>query len=137
MADLVIVAANVKNVDAIVQWGTFGATITQGKACYLDPADGKWKLGDANGASADIRRVQGIALTGGSNGQVGAVAIPPGTIDLGTTLTVGEIYVLSATAGGVAPVADYASGMSPGIVGIGTAANRLMLDFANADVLKP
>lgn len=136
MADIAITAANVKRVDTTSQAGKYGATIAQGKAVYLDPADNKWKLADANGASVDIRRCQGIALTSGANDQDCTVAIG-GVIDIGATLTVGELYVLSATPGGVAPVADLASGMSPAVIGIGTAANRLQLVLANADVVKP
>lgn len=89
--------------------GTAGATITAGKPVYLDTAENKWKLADNNvsallAGSAGL----GIALCGASDGQPIAVH-QGGDINIGATLTVGETYLVSATAGAIAPIADIST----------------------------
>jgi hypothetical protein len=60
-----------------------------------------------------------------------------GNINLGATLTVGQIYVLSATAGGIAPVADLATGHYPSILGVATTASNLLMGILVSNVAKP
>jgi hypothetical protein len=114
MADVSITAANVARVTTgsnptKVLQVTWGATITAGLTVYKDTADEKWKAADNNvsallAGSAGI----GIALSGGANGQLGLVAIG-GDLTAGGTLTLGETYIVSSTAGGIAPVADIST----------------------------
>lgn len=128
MADLTITAANVVNVSCRVAHGTFGATVTAGQAVYIDTADGNsLKPADTNSGTAAARTFAGIALNGGGDGQAAAYATGDGLIDMGATLTVGEVYVLSANAGGIAPVGDLATGHYTCVLGVATAANRLKL----------
>lgn len=113
----------------------FGAAVTAGQAVYKDTATSPatWKLADAN-LSATAALVSGIALNSGAIGQVAAVAIG-GTIDPGFTVTVGEVYVLGATAAGdINPVADLTTGWYTNIVGLGITASILKLVFANSGV---
>jgi hypothetical protein len=126
MADVVVTAANVqKDATTRIAQGIFGATVTAGQTVYLDAADGKWKLADAN-ASAITAALVGVALNGGADGQPGFIAIG-GNFNPGFTAVVGTIYVLSATAGGIAPAADLLTGWRTAIVGVGLAANSLGL----------
>lgn len=122
--DLTITPANVaaQSGASIDRSGTAGAAITAGQVVYKDSADGnKLKLADANAGTegADVRRPYGIALHGASAGQPLAV-LTGGDINLGATITEGTIYILSGTAGGIAPAADLVSGMSTVILGVGT-----------------
>lgn len=113
MADLTITAANVvASSTAKVEHGTAGATITAGKVVYLDTAaTGKWKLADADEDTAIERGSAkvGVALNGASDGQPVTVALE-GDITIGATMTAGSAYYLSATPGGICPVADLATG---------------------------
>lgn len=125
MADLVITAANVvPGVNATVVGGTAGAALTAGKAVQMDPADLKWKLADADAATASERDVRGIALNGASDGQPVDV-LTEGDITLGAVLTPGVAYYLSPSAGGICPVADLMAGDYPTIIGIAKSASVL------------
>lgn len=129
MADLTITAASVlKGSDAVVEHGTFGATVTQGQPVYLDSADGKYKLADCDSATAAAKSPRGIALNAGSNGQPGSI-IRSGDLTMGATLTAGTAYYLSPNAGGICPLADVASGDDVVLLGIAESASVLHLDI--------
>lgn len=129
MADISITAANVlPGSNARTENGTFGATVTQGQAVYLDASDGKYKLADNDNATAAVRRPRGIALNAGSNGQPATIQTS-GSITIGGTLTAGTVYVLSSTAGGIAPQADLASGDDVVILGVAKSTTVLALDI--------
>jgi len=137
MADLSITAANVAPGTSVSkqEW-TAGATITAGEAVYIDSSDSnKAKLAQSDGTSAEAE-VKGIALCGASSGQPVVIATN-GTMDLGATLTLGTIYVLSQTAGKIAPTADLASGDYTSVIGVGTAADELTLAITNSGVEVP
>ena len=138
MADLSITAANVAAADGAVskqEW-VAGATITAGQAVYIDTAnDNVAKLAQSDGTELEAT-VKGIAMHGASSGQPIIIAVS-GVLDLGATLTVGATYVLSQTAGGIAPIADLASGDFVSHVGIGTAADSCTLSIVNSGVEVP
>lgn len=126
MADVSVVAAEVlADTGTEFKHGTLGATVTAGQAIYLDTSTSTWKLADAN-ASATTAAVEGIALNGGVSGQPVKVWTG-GTADPGFTVGVGSVYVLSATAGGIAPVADLTTGMYATALGIGITASQMKL----------
>jgi len=107
MADITVTAANVKVVSgAVKRTENAGATITAGQAVYLDSST-KWALCDAD--TEATAACDGIALHASLDGQPLTV-MSGGTLNLGATLTVGEPYVVSTTAGGIAPESDLASG---------------------------
>jgi hypothetical protein len=112
MADLSITAANVRpGSDAIIRLVQFGENVTAGQVVYLKSSDSKYWKADANaGSSAEV--AVGIALTGGSTDGYGVIQTG-GTIIIGATTVKGEIYVLSATAGGIAPCTDLTTGWYP------------------------
>jgi hypothetical protein len=121
MADLSITAANVvAGSGATKESGVAGATITAGQAVYKDASDGgKFKLADNDSATAAVRSFYGIALHGASSGQPLTV-LKEGPITIGATVAVGTVYMTSSTAGGIAPVADAATGDYVTVIGIGT-----------------
>lgn len=137
MADLTITAANVSPVSDCTINRNFnaGATITAGQTVYFDDATSTWKLADAN-ASATTSVLGGVAMNGASSGQPLAVATG-GTIAIGATVTVGEIYVLSGTAGGIAPEGDGVTGWYTSIVGVGVTSARIKLVNFNSGVAIP
>jgi len=136
MVDVTVTATEVLDAsDTTVIAGHFGEAVTAGQTVYLKASDGLYWLADAD-ASADTAAAKGIAMNGGAAGQPCEVGIG-GTVDPGFTVTVGTIYVLSGTAGGIAPVADLASGDYVTIVGVGITASSLKLLMIVSGVAVP
>lgn len=136
MADLSITAASVaSSTDAQFFNGTAGATITAGQSVYLDSTTNTLKLADAN-ASAATASVYGIALHATLSGQPLQVQVS-GNINLGATLGVGTVYVQSATAGGIAPAADLASGWRTSVLCIGTSSSNAIMCIRNSGAAVP
>ena len=118
MADLSITAANVvKGSDASTTRGVAGATITAGQVVYKEASSGKFKLADADHATAEVRQPDGIALHGAADGQPLEV-LTGGDITIGATVTAGTAYYLSPNAGGIAPLADVLSGDDVVLIGL-------------------
>lgn len=126
MADLTITAASViAGSDANTESGTAGATITAGQAVYKSSTSKKWLLADNDSATAEVRQMGGIALNGASDGQP-IVVHKSGDLTIGATLTAGTAYYLSATPGGICPLADVASGDY--VVQVGLAKSTSVID---------
>lgn len=133
MADLSVTAASVV-MGANGKWreGIAGATITAGQVLYSDTSDSsKMKLADANGSAATAK-ADGIALHGAANGQPIKYVYEDDDFTPGATLSLSAaaddgVYVLSGTAGGIAPVGDLASGMYPVIIGVAKSTSKMIL----------
>lgn len=110
-ADVSITPASVlPGANAKTTLGTAGATITAGQFLYFDSTAQTWNLADAN-ASTTTAAVAGLAASGGAAGQQIIVVLYDDDLTVGGTLsTSAPIYVLSGTAGGIAPVADLTTG---------------------------
>ena len=137
MADITVTAANVvSGSDAIKKQGVAGASITAGQPLYIDTANNNvLKLADAN-ASLLTSTVDGIALHAAATGQP-ITYQSGGLITIGATVAVGTVYVVSATAGGIAPSADLATGMYTAILGVATTSGILQLRINNSGVAVP
>ncbi len=122
--------------DAVFLLGVAGATITAGQVVYLDPAANTYKLFDCDLTSANTRRGV-IALNGASAGQPIKVQIE-GLMTLGAAaaMTIGITYVASATAGGIAPIADVAINWRVNILGVAATASTIYLHTWNSAVTK-
>lgn len=119
MSDISVTAASVvASAAAQTAWGVAGATITAGQTLYKDAANSNvLKLADAD-ASAAAANCVGIALNGAASGQPVQYTWDDPDFTPGATLTLSvasakPAYVLSATAGGIAPAADLAANMYP------------------------
>lgn len=132
-ADVSITAASVApSADAIYLDSYYGgklvagAAITAGQLVYVDTADSnKIKLSDCNSGTAGVRDVDGIAVNNAASGQrISVVAYDP-ALTLGGTTANGTIYVLSATAGGIAPAADVTTGWYVAVIGLGLPSNKI------------
>ncbi len=134
MVDVTVTAAEVlPGANTSYVTGTLGATVTAGQCVYLDSTTATYKLADTD-ASAAAADAIGIAMNGGASGQFVKIATG-GLIDPGFTVTLGEIYVVSGTAGGVAPVADLAANDYTHILGVGISASSLKLAQVDSGVL--
>lgn len=85
-----------------------GAAITAGQVVYKNTATNEHELADADTDTAS--EVAGVAISDGQDGRDMLIAPPGAVYNCGFTTTAGTIYVLSTTAGGIAPEADLASG---------------------------
>jgi hypothetical protein len=126
MADLVITSANVAAAaGATVETGTAGVQVNAGQAVYKDPADNKYRLAQANSATPAAQVYYGIALNNAAPGQPLSV-LTLGDLNVGATLAVGQVYVLSgANPGGIAPVSDLVTGWNVTVIGVATSTNNL------------
>jgi len=121
VADLSITAGGVHIVGAttVTERALAGEAVSQGDAVYKGD-DGQWYVADCTDAGKHA--AVGIALTAGGAGDR-VVVVTSGLMDLGATLTVGTVYVLSA-AGNIAPAADLASSDYVTVLGVAVAADQ-------------
>ena len=129
MADLVITDANVKvkSIDAALLVVQVGEVVGRSQPLRLDASDSRYYLSDAN-VDVATAAANGISLTGAAlDGFV--VLVTDGSLDLGATLIVGDVYVVSATSGKIAPIGDLVSTQFTSILGHATDANTLKIDF--------
>lgn len=133
MADVSVTASAVAaGSGCVTETGTAGATITAGQTVYKDSTDGDaLKLADSNASSATAT-VVGIALHGALDGQPLTFA-KDGRVTFNAALTAGEIYVQSATAGGIAPCDDLTTGWRATILGVAMSTTSLNMKLYNSD----
>jgi hypothetical protein len=133
MADISITASGVlAGSSALVEHGgKAGVTLVAGQVCYKDPADGKLKLSDSNGAAA-LKAAYGITLNGAAlNQPVSVVKRGPVTLN---GLTAGTTYCSSTTPGGIAPQADITTGGDVVILGVALSTTLLDLNINDTGV---
>lgn len=139
MADLTITAANVlKGSNAVVPPPVVaGEAITQGQAVYQNTSDAKYYKAKANVTTNGNNILKGVALSSAAAGQPLLIQIQ-GQITIGSTVVVGTLYALSgAAAGGIAPVADLASGWYVNVVGVAISATIIDMNYTNGSVAVP
>lgn len=136
MTDISVTAASVlASAGATLGIGTAGEALTAGQPVYKDATDsGKIKACDAN-ASAAASACVGIALHTSANNQPIEYATG-GDINMGATLVVGQVYITSANAGGVAPVSDLTTGWYTTVLGVATTTANLRLSINAGGVAK-
>lgn len=118
MADISITAASViPSANAELVRKAAAETITAGQPVYLN-SSGLVAKADAN-ASATTAAVYGIAVNGGAINQLITVVKKDPALVIGATIAIGDVLVLSATAGGIAPAADLATGHYATVLGVG------------------
>lgn len=128
MADITITAANVKKVDGntVTDRGIAGGTITAGMPLYKDANDSnKLKPADSNASQASAQ-VVGVALHAALLDQPIEYAIG-GDVTYGSGLTAATVYIASATAGAIAPVADLTTGWYLAVIGAATSTTNMRL----------
>lgn len=137
MADISITAANVAaSANAKTVTGTAGETITAGQTLYLSSVDNRLYKADANASIATADCV-GIALHGAAAGQPLRYVYedpdftPGGTLSLSVAADSG-VYVLSGTAGGIAPMDDLAATMYPVVLGVAKSTTKIVMKIVKS-----
>ena len=132
--DIVVTAANVKQVSGTPQVYTAGGTITAGQSLYLNSSN--QAVTAKADTSADAACI-GISLNGASTGQPVSV-LTSGVINIGGTVVVGTPYVVSnANAGGIAPWSDLTTGAYVTFIGYGSTANNITMSLQVTGLKSP
>ena len=136
MADISVTATAVlPATGAVIHTGIAGGTIVAGQPIYEDGSASS-VLKAAQGTTAVLANVVGIALNGGAIGQR-IQYIKTGNLTMNAVLVAGQTYVVSAAAaGGIAPIADLGSGNFPTILGIAISTTVLKVDIQVGGVAK-
>lgn len=126
-ADLSITATNViPSSAAVIQTGTAGEALTAGQLVYKKATDRKFYKADCDSATAEVRDCYGIAVTSSGAGAPVSVVIEDPSLQIAASgLTNGTIYILSATAGGLAPAADATTGWYVTVVAVAKSATTI------------
>lgn len=125
MSNLSPTAANVKRVSGSIFTKTAGAAVVRGDMCYVKASDGKAYLGQCDGTTEEAEALY-MALNDAAADQPVTLQ-KGGEVNLGAILTVGVVYVLSAAAGKIAPLADLVSTNKLTIVGTARTTSILRL----------
>ena len=132
MADISITEADVvKSAAGITINGTAGASVTAGQPVYQDSGDdNEYKPARANTLAAAA--AVGVALHAAEDGQPLQILQKDPNFTVGGTLTVGEVYAVSDTAGGgaIAPIGDLTTGDFVTVLGVAKSTTLLNLDLA-------
>lgn len=140
MADVSITAANVrKGTGAAVETRyAAGESVTAGQAVYQKSTDGKWWRAQCDGTAEESGSgvLTGVALHASGADQPLAVQTG-GEITIGGTVIAGTEYVVSATAGGIAPHADLVSTNKYTRLGYATTSAILQLDISATGIVIP
>lgn len=131
MADISITVGNVArsgNDVTLIKDYPAGETITAGMAVYLKSSDSKWYKAQCDGTAEESGSgvPLGVALHGSLANQP-LVVQTQGLITIGGTVAAGTEYVVSATAGGIAPHTDLVSTNKYSRIGYATTSALLML----------
>jgi hypothetical protein len=125
MSDLSQTAASVKiTAGSRIVVGTAGETVTQGQPATL--INGKWQRGRAT--TAPLANCTGIFITPAVLDGPVVVALAGCEINLGATLAIGEVYVVSATLGAIAPIGDLVATNFVTTLGVAKSTSVLILN---------
>lgn len=119
MADVSITPGDVRlyTQDALPKTLLAGGTITAGDFVYFDSATRNWKRAQADGTAAESQAVY-IALSDAASGEY-FIGVDSTLVVIGmSALTLGVMYVVSATAGKMAPIGDLTTGQYITLVGV-------------------
>lgn len=132
MVDLVVVPANVQpGPGSITRNGIAAAAITAGDSVYID------STGAIDLCSNDLTIVEaasrGIALGDAAVGQHITYAVG-GEVDMGAITAAGQVYIVGAAPGGIAPEVDAVAGEFVTVLGVGVSANNIKLGILQSGV---
>ena len=125
MVDLVVVAANVQpTANLQTKRKNAAELITAGQSVLVNAA-GELELSENDLVVADAE-CAGVALTGANANHPCEYGIK-GEVNMGAILSIGEVYVVGAAAGAIAPTADPGSGDFRTLIGVATTTSLLKL----------
>ncbi len=132
MVDLVVVPANVQpGPGSIERTGTAAVPITAGDSVFID-SSGAIDLCE-NDQTIVEAACRGVALNDAAIGQPIRYVVS-GEVDMGAITAAGQVYIVGAAPGGIAPEADAIAGEFVTIIGVGVSANNIKLGITQSGV---
>ena len=132
MVDLVVVASNVKpGTDAVTKRGIAGEPITAGDSVF-PAADGGIELCEKDLTVLEAA-CRGVALNDAALDQPIEYAVT-GDVDMGAILSIGQVYIVGAGPGGIAPEADATVGDFVTVIGVAITISLLKLGLLQSGV---
>lgn len=115
--------------------GIAGGTVVRGNPLYRDTTTNKLSAGDADVVTT--AEFAGFALNDAAANQPVEFGYGEGILTIGGTgVTVGQVYVISTTAGGIAPYSDLASGDFVTYLGVGATSSTIKCHPHSSQVAK-
>lgn len=129
MADLTQTAADVRTAsNAVTELVQAGEAITAGQPLYQKSSDEKYYKADADAGQTEAGATVIALMNADQDGYL--IVQSEGDVNVGATTVKGEVYVVSNTAGNIAPASDLASGWYPTVIGTAKdTAGVIELDF--------
>lgn len=136
MANLTVTASQVLAPTATTEGLYCAVAITAGQTIYKNSSS-QWDLADAD-VELTAGTVLAIATANAAPGQrIDGAKEGPVTLGAGAAPVLGMVYVVSTTAGGIAPYADLGSGDYVHFLGVGIGNNQIDLHPRAFGVAKP
>lgn len=129
MADLTTAAAEVEpGSSPVVEAGVAGEAFDAGASLYKKSSDRRWYKADAD-ALASAGDPPTVAVSTAEKAGQRCVVQRGGTVVMGATAGVvqGQLYVVSTTAGAIAPYGDLGSGDFVSVLGVGDDSDGIAL----------
>ncbi len=132
MTDIVVTAASVNpGAGAVTKEGTAGVAITAGDAVYK-ATNGEIELCQ-NDQTAVIAAAVGIAINDAAVGQPVKYQIT-GEMTFNAVLTAGQVYIVGAAAGAIAPESDAVATEYVTVLGVGLSTTSMKLGILQSGV---
>lgn len=132
MADLTI--TTIKRVSGNVSTSNAGEALAAGDVVYSNSTGNTHDKADATDTTK--ASAIGVQLLATDSGALSTVAQSGSVIEItGTTLTVGDVYVVSATSGKIAPQADLTTGDILTIIGYAKTTSQIQISITPTGVV--
>lgn len=132
MADISVTPASVQPAaGSVSKRGIAGEAINAGQSVF-EAADGDIELCENDQAALEAAAV-GIALNDAAAGQPIEYNIT-GDVTFNAVLAAGQIYIVGAAPGGIAPEADAVAGEFVTVLGVGTSTTNLKMGILQSGV---
>jgi len=132
MVDIVVTAASVQPAaGSVSKRGIAGEALTAGMGVFK-AVDGDIEAAENDLTAADAAGI-GIALNDAALGQPIEYVIT-GDVIFNAVLAAGQVYIVGAAPGGIAPEADAVAGEFVTVLGVGTSTTNLKLGILQSGV---
>ena len=133
MADLVVTAASVQpGAGAATKKGTAGEAITAGQAVFK-AADNTIQLAE-NDQTVDEAAIVGVAVNSAEAAGQPVEYVITGEVTFNAVIAAGQVYIVGAAPGGIAPEADAITGEFVSVVGVGVSTTSIKLGILQSGV---
>ncbi len=132
MTDISVTASSVKpTASTVTKKGIAGEAIDAGQSVFV-ATDGGIELCENDQAAADAA-CKGVALNDAAADQPIEYAVS-GDLTFNAVIAAGQVYIVGAAPGGIAPEVDAVAGEFVTVIGVGTSTTNLKLGLLQSGV---